>query len=415
MKVLHLSSMDGGGGAGIAALRIHIALRNKIKSNLFVANKYSDFCDVQTFNSDLMKFYIYARRGIGAKISKLQKSDNKILHSVSCLPCNFDKYINKSSYDIINLHWVQGEMLSIEAIGRIRKPLIWTIHDTWPFCGSEHYPKDIYDRRYIDGYKKSNKPKGHNYFDFDRWCWERKEKHWKNNIHIVCPSKWLANCAGQSKLMKNWDISVIPNTLDISNFKQWPKDISRKLFNLPLNKKIILFGAIGGTKNYIKGWDLLSKVLKQVYSKNKDCIAVIFGQSKSNLPINLDIPIYFIGKLFDKESLAMLYSAADIMIVPSRMEAFGQTASEATSCGTPVIAFNNSGLADIISNSQTGYLVDPFDTNQMSNYILSLLSNDDLILDFKKESVKKAKRLWSFEKVSRQYIDLYEKILKQKK
>ena len=411
MKVLHLSSADGGGGAGIAALRIHIALRDKIKSNLFVANKFSDFPDVHTFNSDLMKFYSYVKRGIGSKISKLQKSNNNILHSVSCLPSNLDKDINKSCYDLINLHWVQGEMISIEAIGRIRKPLVWTIHDTWPFCGSEHYPSDIYDRRYIKGYKKNNKPKGHNNFDFDRWCWERKKKHWNNNIHIVCPSKWLANCAMQSELMKNWDINVIPNTLDTSIFKQWPKDISRKLFNLPLNKKIILFGAIGGTKNYIKGWDLLFDVLKKVYSQNKDCVAVIFGESKSNMPINLDIPIYFTGKLFDKESLAMLYSSADVMVVPSRLEAFGQTASEASSCGTPVIAFSNSGLADIISHNQNGYLVDPYDTNQMSNFILSLLKNDEIVLNFQKESIKKAEKLWSFEAVSRQYIDLYKNIL----
>ena len=411
MKVLHLSSADGGGGAGIAALRIHIALRDKIKSNLFVANKFSDFPDVHTYNSDLMKFYSYVKRGIGSKISKLQKSNNNILHSVSCLPSNLDKDINKSCYDLINLHWVQGEMISIEAIGRIRKPLVWTIHDTWPFCGSEHYPSDIYDRRYIKGYKKNNKPKGHSNFDFDRWCWERKKKHWNNKIHIVCPSKWLANCAMQSELMKNWDINVIPNTLDTSIFKQWPKDISRKLFNLPLNKKIILFGAIGGTKNYIKGWDLLFDVLKKVYSQNKDCVAVIFGESKSNMPINLDIPIYFTGKLFDKESLAMLYSSADVMVVPSRLEAFGQTASEASSCGTPVIAFSNSGLADIISHNQNGYLVDPYDTNQMSNFILSLLKNDEIVLNFKKESIKKAEKLWSFEAVSRQYIDLYKNIL----
>ena len=107
----------------------------------------------------------------------------------------------------------------------------------------------------------------------------------------------------------------------------------------------------------------------------------------------------------------MLYSSADVMVVPSRLEAFGQTASEASSCGTPVIAFSNSGLADIISHNQNGYLVDPYDTNQMSNFILSLLKNDEIVLNFQKESIKKAEKLWSFEAVSRQYIDLYKNIL----
>ena len=391
MRVLHLSSSDNAGGAAIAALRIHIALKQKISNDLFVTNKSSDIAGVKTFDSDLMKFYSFLKRGIGAKISNIHKSNNDILHSFSCLPSRFENYINKSSYDLINLHWVQGEMLSIESIGRIKKPIIWTMHDTWPFCGSEHYPLDHFDKRYIEGYKKINRNDKYSFFDFDRWCWERKKRSWKNNIHIVCPSNWLGNCAKESMLMKNWNINIIPNTLDTSIFKPWPKLISRKLFNLPKDKKIILFGAIGGTANFIKGWDILSKSLDKIYSQDKDCIAVIFGQSKESYPNNLKIPIFYTGKLYDQESLAMLYSAADVMVVPSRMEAFGQTASEATSCGTPVIGFNNSGLSDIISHNKTGYLVKPYDIDQLTNYILNLINDEEKKSIFKKESIKKDK------------------------
>ncbi len=413
MKVLHISSSDGGGGAAIASLRIHLSQRRNIKSTMFVSNKVSGFEDVNTFNSDLIKFYTYAKTGIGKKISKLQVSDNKILHSVSCLPCFLDKYINKSSNDIINLHWVQNEMLSIEAIGRIKKPLVWTLHDAWPFSGSEHYPKDFLDQRFIKGYNNKNKPKGHKRFDLDKWCWDRKKKNWKKKMYIICPSNWLANCAKKSNLMQSWDINVIPNTLNTSKFKPWPKNIARKLFKLPLDKKIILFGAIGGTQQYIKGWDLLSKSLEFVYQEVPDAVAVVFGESKNNSWESMNIPLFFPGKLHDSESLSMLYSAADIMVVPSRMESFGQTASEASSCGTPVIAFNHSGLKDIISNNVTGYLVQPFDYKKLSNAIINLLNNNEKRKLFQIASRKKAKQSWSYSAVSKMYLELYERVLKE--
>ena len=57
-------------------------------------------------------------------------------------------------YDLVHLHWVQGEMISIESIGRINKPLVWTLHDNWAFLGSEHLPLNESDIRYKEGYLK---------------------------------------------------------------------------------------------------------------------------------------------------------------------------------------------------------------------------------------------------------------------
>ena len=412
MKILHVSSSDGGGGAAIAALRIHQSLaRSNIDSSMFVAKKISDQPKVFSYKNNITKLYALIKTGIGAKVTKLQLTENNVIHSISFIPSRLEKFINKSSFDLVHLHWVQGEMISIESIGRINKPLVWTLHDNWAFLGSEHLPLNESDIRYKEGYLKSNKPKGHKLFDFDRWCWERKKKNWVKQIPIVCPSEWLANCVKQSALMKSWPVKVIPNPLDVEIFKPFDLKIARELFNLPQDKKIILFGSMDGTNNKNKGWDLLSNALKIVSTDIPDAISVIFGQSDGDHSSEINMPIIYVGKLNDSQSLAMLYSAADITIVPSRIESFGQIASESISCGTPAIAFDCTGLKDVIKNDETGFLVDPYDYFNLGKSIIKLLKNKSKINQFKIACRERALKLWSYEAISKKYIDLYLKIL----
>lgn len=412
MKILHISSSDCGGGAAIAALRIHLSLvANNIDSSMFVAKKISNYPKVFSYKSDVMKLYSLIKTGIGSKISRLQISENKCLHSLSFLPSRLDEFINKSSYDLIHLHWVQGEMISIESIGRIKKPLIWTLHDNWAFSGSEHLPFDKFDKRYQEGYLKVNKPRGHKFFDLDRWCWERKRKNWLKAIPIVTPSKWLSDCAKKSYLMNSWDIKTIPNPLDTSIFKPFPQKTARMLFNLPKDKNIILFGSMDGTNNINKGWDLLSKALKHITYEIPNTIAVIFGQFSGNHTKDINLPVIYAGKLLDPYSLAMLYSCADITIVPSRIESFSQIASESISCGTPVISFNYSGLKDVIKNNENGYLVEPFNSAKLGRSIVELLKDKKKLSAFKISCRKRAIKEWSYKAISKKYTSFYYEIL----
>jgi glycosyltransferase involved in cell wall biosynthesis len=101
---------------------------------------------------------------------------------------------------------------------------------------------------------------------------------------------------------------------------------------------------------------------------------VVFGQHAPRSPSSLGLPIHYTGHLHDDRSLRVLYSAADAMVVPSRQEAFGQTASEAHACGTPVVAFNTGGLADIVEHQSTGYLSKAFDTEDLAQGITWVLA-----------------------------------------
>lgn len=352
-----------------------------------------------------------ARTAIGGLLPALQHTSNPVLHSTSWLPCRLDRELNASDADLLHLHWVQGDMLSIEAIGRLRKPVVWTLHDCWAFCGSEHYPQNAHDCRYQLGYRPSNRPPEHGGLDLDRWCWERKRRHWRRPLQLVCPSRWLASCVEKSALLGDWPVQVIPNPLPSEIYRPWPQTLARKLFGLPAEGTLLLFGAIGGSRDPRKGWDLLEAALRDLVQSHSQLKAVVFGQSEPNDPPRLGLPVHYMGALHDDQALALLYSAADVMVVPSLMEAFGQTASEAQSCGVPVVAFNATGLPDVVEHRRTGYLANPYDPAELAHGIRWVLDNSERRQALGRQARQRAERLWNTGRIAGLYAELYREVL----
>ena len=300
-------------------------------------------------------------------------------------------------------------MLSIADIGKIKKPIVWTLHDMWAFCGAEHYSQVD---RWRSGYNKKNRPTYESGFDINRWTWLRKLNHWHKPIHIVSPSNWLANCVRESKLMNNWPVSVVPNLLNTDNWKPKDKNLARNTLNLPLNIPLIIFGTLGANNSYHKGYDLLMKTLNDIKDDEhlKNMELVVFGKNTSKPFPKMKFPIHYIGHL-DDASLINLYSAADATIVPSRQEAFCQTASESHACGTPVVAFNIGGLMDIVEHHKTGYLAKAFDTEDFAKGIAWVLdAKNKKLLD--KQSRVSAVEKFSQQVVIEQYHTVYEKSYK---
>ena len=417
MKILHLSTSELIGGAAIAASRLNKSLNKKsknIESKMFVIYKQTDDCDVFEMGGKFQKITTSFKNVLSSKIQKLQFKDNKVLHSLSLIPSNLSKMINKSDFDIINLHWVQGEMISIEDIGRIKKPIIWTLHDAWAFSGTEHFQNFKNDTRFIDGYFKKNKLITSKGLDLDRFTWIRKKKNFSQSIILVCPSKWLTRCVKNSSLFCNNIVHTIPNPLPTDIFKPYPKNISRELFKLPKNTKLILFGALSGINDTRKGFDLLYSALKKISDEEIKLEVVIFGQSSPKNPPNINLPIHFVGHLHDKESLALLYSAVDLMVVPSRIENLPQTATEAQSCGLPVVAFNTSGMPDVVLHKKTGYLCNPFSPEDLANGIKWVIENINRYKKLGSESRKRAQKLWSDEIIVKKYQKIYQSLLNNK-
>ena len=415
MRIIHLSYADINGGAPRATYRIHQSLlKQGIHSRLWVNEKKSDDWTIEDFNSKINKVLNKLRlRVINYCLVKMLKTENKIIHSPSVFPSNWVKQINNSDADIVHLHWIQNEMLSIKDISKIKKPIVWTLHDMWAFCGAEHYTND---NRWRDGYYSNNRPNYESGFDLNRWIWNRKKKYWNKPIQIVTPSEWLSKCVSESALMKSWPVSVIANPIDTDHWKPMNKKKARQLLNLSQDANLILFGAAGGGKDPRKGYDLLLSALEHFKAdkKIKKIELVVFGQDKPKSQPDLGFTIHYFGYLYDEHRICALYSAADVMVVPSLQESFGQTASESLSCSTPVVAFGTTGLLDIVDHKLNGYLAQPFD-------IMDLAAGIDWVLKCRNpEKLAQAARdkvLSEFDSkiVAQKYICIYQSALDAKK
>jgi len=412
MKIFHLSNSDISGGAARAASRIHKALLKKgIKSQMLVNKKISKDENVLGPNNFIEKKLVDLRPYISNLIIKFLKIHKDIPYSISLFPSLWIDRINKSDVDLVHLHWVQHEMLSIADISRIEKPVIWTLHDMWAFCGAEHLAQDD---RWRLGYLKNDHSASKFGIDINRWNWLRKLKHWQKPMHIVTPSNWLANCVRESKLMSNWPVSVIPNLLNTDNWKPKDKNFARKTLGLPLDIPLVIFGTFGANLSHHKGFDLLIETLNNIRKKDhlKNMELVVFGKNTLKSLPKINFPSHFIGHL-DDDSLVNLYSAADATIIPSRQEAFCQTASESQACGTPVVAFNIGGLIDIVDHFKTGYLAKAFDTEDLSKGISWVLEKKQKSL-LSKQARSKAVEKFSQKILIEKYQAIYEKVLNNK-
>jgi glycosyltransferase involved in cell wall biosynthesis len=368
MKVLVVSTYDTAGGAARAAFRLCEALNEHGSDcRMAVLNKTSDAAFVRSeggLRAKVTRKIVHPH--LGRRLEGLQKTANENLHNLALFGTGIVDAINRSDADVVNLHWVHGEMLSVHDYMRIRKPVVWTLHDMWAFCGAEHYVDDEPGARWRGGYSRFNRDQNDRGLDLNRWVWERKRRCWQKKLNLVTPSRWLADCCRESDLLGDWPVEAIANPLDLDTFRPWPKEVARRALKLPLDKKLILFGAHGEDRSGRKGVDLLYGAMRHLIGKGIDAHGVIFGRSAPENPPDVGLPLHWTGRLNDDITLALLYSAADVMVVPSRMDNLPQTGTEAQSCGCPVVAFRIGGLPDIVEHKKTGYLAAPFDTEDLA-------------------------------------------------
>ena len=408
MRPLLLSQSDSSGGAARASFRLHQALLScGIDSRMQVGVRNTDDITIDCPIGELRKLASKVRPRLGSLLMRLQRTPNTSLHSPNYFNSGLVKNLNQADADVLNLHWVNNEFLSIEDIGSLQKPVVLTLHDMWAFCGAEHYASDDENARWRKGYSVKNRLDGYAGIDIDRWVWRRKSKAWQRPMHIVTPSRWLADCARASTLMRDWPIHVIPNPIDTRQYQPWSKKLAREILGLPQAAKLVMFGAMGGSADPRKGWDLLQEALLTIADKVTEIECIIFGQSTPQNSPNLRLPLHWMGHVHDDATLSLLYSAADVMVVPSRQENLPQSATEAQSCGCPVVAFNCTGLPDVVEHKKTGYLAKAYDVRDLANGILWVLGNEKRYLTLSKAARQRSVALWSQEIVAKKYLEVY--------
>lgn len=398
LKILLISQSDGLGGASRAAYRIFKCLMAKNLDIKFLVSKKYNYDKEITGISKYKKFVqaIYSR--LDRNLCKIVEPNNHNWKSSAYFGVLKAKYLNSTKFEILNLHWIGHGLISLRQITKITKPVIWTLHDEWLINPISHY----------------------SYLDFNRFGQFSIRLSILNRIRLEREKKKEFILG-----MKNIYFISVSNDLRDKFITKYP-DIKEKIFTIlnPVDLKLfypeedyydfnrgikttpsVLY--LGGFKDPRKGGDLLEEALLQCKS---NFTLVTTGDPYSNPKFNKNIEVKSLGKISDIRELRSLYSSSILVVVPSRAEALGQVATEAISCGTPVLSFKIGGLSDVVINNITGATVTPFNTKIFSDYIDKFVENE---IKFSTNSlVDFAQKNFSFEVISNKYYTIFDKVSK---
>lgn len=406
MNILFINTNDKTGGAARAQYRIFNGLKNQgINVEMYVLSKKSNTVNIQNLSKYSKFKRILVNRLINILINIFYKK--KSIFSLNLTPSrDLIKKINAHKADIVHLNWINAEFLSIKDISKIKKPIIWTLHDMWAFTGGCHYSAECVN--YKNHCHKCPILSSSHTKDISYYLFEQKINKFKNIECVITPSKWLANEAKSSKIFNNTLVKVIGNGIDELFYNKRDQLESRKKLNINSIKKTILFGAMGAKSDYRKGYDLLINALNYVKC---DCDIIIFGTEHiKTYEDEKGRKIYELGKIDSENKLISIYNSADVMVVPSRQDNLPNIVLEAMMCQLPVVGFEIGGLTDMIIHKINGYLAKPYAASDLASGIDWTIKNNS------KRVLSRKSREWvvqnyNIRKIVLEHIKLYEGVI----
>ena len=420
LKILFVNNSDTSGGAARAAYRIHKATIEAGVDGLFLVKNKSlndpNVLSVQSFDSfgSFKAPFRWIQHKINNKLQQarwLPYSNRQDVFLSDLRGSSLHGALQKIEYDILHLHWINLRFIDIKDLAKITKPIVWTLHDCWPFTGVCHYFYDCTRYKQSCGccpHLASNIER-----DISHKVWKKKmEIFSKLNIHVVCPSNWLAQAARESTIFKQFPVSVIPNPLDTDFFTPGSKVDACKVLSISPDKRYILYGAMNAIKDRNKGFAELKSCLQYYETQfdTKDIEVLIFGSTeKAQLGLN-HIRTTDLGLLNDQQ-LRAAYRASDVMVTPSLSENLSNIIMESLSCGTPVVGFDIGGNSDLIEHKRNGYLAESYNPQDLATGIAWCLDNNTSG-ELSRNARKKVEENYSMERVGEKYTDLYRKLIK---
>jgi glycosyltransferase involved in cell wall biosynthesis len=406
MKVVHiLTTFDG--GAGIAAYRIFNSTRALgVDAKALVAyGKNTDIVNVIKPVNVFSRFWLIRRlqvflqnKGIWPQTEVIRRRiqsemDKNAKECFFSSPVTLYKTIADHPWvkeaDIVHLHWV-GDFLDYKSFfSKVEKPIVWGMQDENPGLGGFHY--EIWKKEAIDSFKS-----------FDDELIQLKCQAMKNvkSMTMVVIASKLKEFAKRSKLLCNYPCVVINNGVEKEKFVPIPINIAREALNIPKDSRVFLFVA-QNIHDKRKGLKELINALENLNMPNTllVCLGTFHSVPESSVQIRCE------GFVSNNRLQSLFYSAADYFVMPSFAEAFGQVALEALACGTPLIAFPNDGAHDLIT-SGNGVLCQDFTVDSLVEGIKIAMNEEYDRMKIREDAIRR----FSYDKIGKQYLELYEKI-----
>lgn len=419
MNILHLLTNDTGGAANVC-LNIHENLLEwGHSSNVITLNKSSNQ-EIQNIaqyydhrsNTEFSKKMNHYIKYFYPWLFHILLKDQPKEHESFTFPYSFFDITKHPLYDkadIVHLHYVSYLLSWRSFFQKNNKPVLCSMHDMNVFTGGCHISEDC--EEYKNNCFECPQIRSSYIPDFSRKTHKLKANSIKkaNKMIFVAPSEWLKTIAKDSSILRDQDLRLVRNGIDKEIFFPIEKENAKKRIDLRTKKNIVFFIS-DSIKRKNKGfWKLVESLEYLEYSDNIFLLIVGFVLPDNILTKYENRSITNFGK---RSELKYYYSAADVTVMPSKYEVFSLVTAESLSCGTPVVAFNNSGQKELIDHKKNGYLAKPFDAKELAKGIEYCL-NDKINHYLKRNAANEMENKYSAKKMAKEYLTLYEKLLRK--
>jgi glycosyltransferase involved in cell wall biosynthesis len=376
VKVVHISHSDSGGGAANAAYSLHQGLlRLGVDSKMLVLDKKSSDCAVEQFyppNPNFKEVDWY----LGETFVNLKRTDVCSSHfSLGAVSSQVASSSILNDCDIINLHWVAGfcSPKDISELCSLGKPIFWFLHDFRPFTGGCHFPSGCH--RYMQSC--GDCPQVQEDF-FTELSLKSMVRAVSENIVIFTSNSWLADRVSESKVFKNCKVEIKPDDIDTELFKEHDRVRCRTEIGIQEGDVCFLLGA-ADPKDKRKGVaDLLEHLTTNAGSfASIDRMVLLLVGKQVNLPRNFPLRVIKLDRINDNQKLAEVYSAADVLLLPSLEDNSPLMGLGAMSCGTPLLAFSTGGIPELVGGE--GFLVQTGDWEGFISCMLEISKNPNVL------------------------------------
>ena len=322
------------------------------------------------------------------------------------------KQIDDIKPDIIHLHNIHGYYLNYPLLFDYLKsagvPVVWTLHDCWPFTGHCAY----FDYAKCEKWEigccapcpcKNEYPKTI-LFEATKRNYQLKKEIFNtiDNLTLVPVSDWLGGLLQESFLKKH-PVHVIKNGIDINVFKPTDSVDVRKKYGIDEQPYLIGVASVWEKR---KGFDDFLKLAKEMPQGMR---MVLVGLDKEKLSTANQNGIVGIPRTENVGELTALYSGAEMFLNLTYEDNYPTTNLEAMACGTPVLTYRTGGSPEAVS-SETGWVVEKDDLKAVKDIIISLPQKNETM---RVACRKRAEEIFDKNKCFEEYMKLYESLIQE--
>jgi glycosyltransferase involved in cell wall biosynthesis len=403
MKVFQLHRHDQvNSGAAVAMHRLHAALRAAAVNSTILCGHRRD----TNVDAVQMPRWPRAEALLRPFTRRLGLND---LHGVSAFRLAHSALLREA--DVLHIHGIHSGYFSFLALPAITRtvPTVFTLHDLWALTG--HCAASYECGRWRVGCGRCPDLKANPAVrrDATHLEWRLKRRTFRRSrMVVVAPSRWLQREAEEG-ILGHLPVHHIPHGVDTETYRPRGREQCRELLGIPPGVRVLLFTAMALPERG-KGFDLLRRSLEGMPEEVKRrLLLMIMGSNGEAIGPVRGIATRYLGRLTDEDLKAVAYSAADLLVSPTRGEAFGLTLLESLACGTPVVVFRAGGVTDVVRDG-VGYLAQPGDPDDLRKGVLELLANDARRAEMGAAGRALAAGEFSMELCVQRHIELYREL-----